>query len=918
MVDGVNHLQHILFRLVEADESGSNAWRTLAFSEGLSADDAAILHGAIPLPPPANPSDVYIGLFKGSDKFHILARSYCEPGDEDKARLQCILLPPEVLQIHAGNIRTLIDLLGTGTAGADDDTLSPIEIPSTPTWTADMRLSVFDNLLSIGTGGADMPGMIQILAAALDERKLALQGYSPALDDRLELAQGLLLLLPPAARGELTFATAASASRSDAPRIIFAHPEDVVDNKRIVLDVSSLDGDLPDNAPGYAQMLASLWKGDARVFIEDLRAMEQFAPALYAGKPFIEGLNALASRQALDQRVIASDEVVDAETLKQALNGPAPPVGAIKTRYIERLLQHSLDDRDVESVKTIANLIGEDGDLQDHIIQLLSDSIQETPDAVYFFARTYLGDTLDPRWIPVLSMAAVVAMQVVIDEGDPETISHWLELIAREPDEYQLDELVRDGALAAQPFAHQNGALGDVLMQFAARRAPDLLDRMIGDDALIAALGDPLGSALRDFEPEAFSQAIALGRGISMVVLGIAVEQADANEAAASALTPSAIDRIWTLFQNNNLDHLPERFRPPYVIRDLITRGAGWMRVDSRAALLARSMTVENPELLRAFAANLAATDSLYPVLFPALQASALPEDAVLEVIDTLAKDNCIDNQQSADLYVQLAAQGDWASPGAIAYIEQAARLCQHPPIPVIALDALWRMLEIVVDNKNDLTARVVVRQILGYIEVADDEDQLVIMLRRLYEQLKDNRHARANVMNWWRGYMIDQSPTRLQQLDRALEGAKPLDEARAIVRTSIAVRRLLGRRSLDEFAELIGGAYTVLQALSDSFDPVNRSAISFDQDTVRGELGAVDDNLATDERSILAKNLKELAHLITAMADYRSKASLIRSEENIERHLLTGDHQPQSAIDTMKWLSGFLSGMQEDATKVE
>jgi hypothetical protein len=406
---------------------------------------------------------------------------------------------------------------------------------------------------------------------------------------------------------------------------------------------------------------------------------------------------------------------------------------------------------------------------------------------------------------------------------------------------------------------------------------------------------------------------MALGREIGLVTVARAAEIAPKNEAAAGAFTAEAINQLWSWLHANNAEYLPEKYRPASVIRQLASTGATWLHPDARVALLAHIMIDDNQNLLREFSVNLAANEALYPALYPALQASGAQAETVYTIINALLEDESVNPQQAADTYLRLAAHQEWATASALGYVEQVTRLGQQASAPVISLEDLWRMLDMTVEAKSELPVRVILRQILGYIEEEQDETRLAAMLVRLYDRLKTNKPARVTVINWWREFMVKQGLVRLQQLDRALEGAKSLEEARAMVRTSVAVRRLLGRRSLEEFAESIGIAYTILQALSDSFDPVNKTPVSFDQPTVRAELDALEDNMAPDQRSILAKNLKELAQLVIAMAEHRSKAGIIRSEDNIERQLLTGEQQPQSAIDTMKWLSGYLDGMQDN-----
>ena len=44
-------------------------------------------------------------------------------------------------------------------------------------------------------------------------------------------------------------------------------------------------------------------------------------------------------------------------------------------------------------------------------------------------------------------------------------------------------------------------------------------------------------------------------------------------------------------------------------------------------------------------------------------------------------------------------------------------------------------------------------------------------------------------------------------------------------------------------------------------------------------------------------------------MAEKRSKPSLIRSDDSIERQLQHGEANPQGSIDMMKWIAGYLDG---------
>jgi hypothetical protein len=137
-------------------------------------------------------------------------------------------------------------------------------------------------------------------------------------------------------------------------------------------------------------------------------------------------------------------------------------------------------------------------------------------------------------------------------------------------------------------------------------------------------------------------------------------------------------------------------------------------------------------------------------------------------------------------------------------------------------------------------------------------------------------------------------------------------------MQTVMAFRRLLGKRTLDQFAEAVGTAYDVLEAFAESFDPSPKRGSSFDETTIRAELEARAEELSPHARKILANNLKDLAGLVAEMGDNRSKASLRRRSEDVDRALMTGDQVPHSAVDALKWLSGYLSGAHDTDTDAE
>lgn len=216
-------------------------------------------------------------------------------------------------------------------------------------------------------------------------------------------------------------------------------------------------------------------------------------------------------------------------------------------------------------------------------------------------------------------------------------------------------------------------------------------------------------------------------------------------------------------------------------------------------------------------------------------------------------------------------------------------------------------------DLKQEFITRVALRRLTTDLDTLDDDDLLVDDLQRITTLIAWSSAARAQFLAWWRGYVRLQSMARLQRIDKALaDSRRALDDLRTVIQAVIAFRRMLGKRSLGQFAEDVATAYTVLQGLAELFDPSPKRPGNFDPATIRLELDARAEELSPHELKIFANNLKELAQMIAAMGDSRSKATLIRRGDDVDRQLMAGEQQPHSAVDTLKWLAGYLGGTQE------
>ncbi len=908
-------LQRFIYGKPVNEDAEAGEFDILAITDGISAEDAVLWRSLAvlePMPLPDAVDSQAMGVFSGLEANLILARAYNYHGDPGCPVYEYALVPRGMMQAIAGDLQTLNEITGERldvfTGGRE--TIEPLTLPDPVTWVADRRTMLYQGLIN-DDGSEIIETLFTLFDALIDERQLLIQGADQSLDRRLDLVQAVSLLVPSTLRGEITFATHVTQSDKARARLIFAEDDSSTD--RWVVNVADMGSNPSPPESSFGALLRTMWQGDLNAFVAELRALELMAAARLGGESLVEGLDLVAARQVLDMQVIAGD-AVPVEQVQDVLENAPPEPGPLRTRYIRRLLDHALESRDNTVSDAVAAYMDADEKIDGVLNNVLEERLEEEPDSVYSFVRARLNqDAEGDRWLLRLHKAASLSLEVAIADGDNETLLQWLRLLAREPQAYGLKDVLHTGIDAARSRAHEDGEFGSLLLTFCMRRVPDFVDELLADEVLVEALAAPLGPALREYDPEAVLTVLDLGREVALVLLGRAVMVAPDQREAAKVFAPAAVELLWEMYVDDLKTALPDHYAPHGILRALVETGPAWLSTPSLEILTGHIIVSDEDELLMRLCAGLATAEKLFPMLTEQLASSTLDADDHIRLLGRLGSQGLVTAQESVNVYIDISKRWNWVEKS-LPLVEKAARMLQKEPQLDIPDATLWRMLDVAAGEKVELVGRVASRRLLTQFEALDDDAELIHQLRLLHEKLRWSSGVRGRVLNWWRAYISVQPLARLHQLDRALDGKRLLDDSQSVVQTTLAVRKMMGGRSLVEFAQAINTTFSVLEDLSDSFDPAkDRGVLDFDQATVRAELDAQVGELEVDERSVLAKNLKELAQVVIHMAEQRSKATLIRREDNIERQLLSGEQEPHSAVDTMKWLSGYLSGLQNN-----
>ncbi len=884
----------------------------LAITEGLSTEDAILcrsLTSTEPLPVDDNTYSEAVGIFKGTGETYILARANYRENDPALPVYQYVLIPQEVLQGISGNIKSLIEITDSNINGltGTHQPLEPLALPPVPTLMGDRRTVMFERVLNMLDG--DFNRLLMMLDMALSDDSIQIVNHPARISSRLDLLEALMLLLPPASRPELTFTT--YSNNPDFSRVAVIFSDEPATGERHVFTMSempSLDGYVWKST--YAEHLASLWDGQMIGFISKLRALDTLSNRL--NQDFTndnndsERLAKIAHQHALDVLVMGDDEV-PIDSIKAVLTGTLPNDPILLARYAQRLMIYALENRDAEGAQLVAALMDNDQALDKKLNKTLETSLETEPDAVYSFIRAHLSKTFNERWLPRLIASATISLDVAINSSDSETLISWIRLLGREPATYELGEVLQRGILAAQARTHEDGKLGMQLLTFAVKRAHSALEMLLEDEELIATLPDPLGSALRDYSQDAVYDVLQTGRELALILLKRAVV-----DQRADVFDDVAIAYLWQFYTESQTSGILPRYQPGTILDILIKDGAEWLSTDALSALIVNFVEGGRNDLFLAFSKSLLQADRLFPLIMRALRQTEQLPDTLVNHVNLLLNDEVISPQQMLETFVYLLDKRGWGDANRVLIEHLSRYLGQNAPLTV-PRETLWKLLDVSREIKSEITMRVSTRRLIRSFDQTQDENLIITNLNRIHEYVSWSTNGEQILLRYWREFVNNQPLAQLQQIARHVgEDTRLPDDVLSIVSTTISIRKLLGKRTLQDFAEDVSTAYTIIQLLSDSFDPSNKQSIDFDQETVRAELDTHDDELTPNERSLLAKNLKELAQLVIMMADNRSKSSLIRREGNIERQLLTGEQAPQSAIDTMKWLSGYLSGMQE------
>ena len=745
----------------------------------------------------------------------------------------------------------------------------------------------------------DFDLLLSLLAALIDKRQLRIRRCPADFSQRLDIIAGIQALLPGRLAARITFASSTPIKGPRTPQIAFDDAHESED--AWTLDWSDIQP-IP-NAPAhpFLDVLRLLWTGEAAALAADIQALA--LPASPAGQPpdLAADLQRLAERFWIDHRIRAGDEV-DTNVMINILDGAKSPSKNLRRLYAEKLLGNALNNRDSTAGRWVAEEMARDDDLDAALAGRIQAMLDDQPDAVYVFIRNRLINLgVDQRWLPRLHAAARYSLDVAIEEGDVGTLAGWLELIAHEPQSYQLHHILKQGILSATKRAYSDGDLGIQLILIAARRVPEIVDDLYGDEALIAALPANVRAALQYASLEALDALIDDKPEHFLLALYHGVSESDNLLVSAAAAR-----QLISLADADHRANLPAVYRAPALIRLLATNASHQLSKEAVNLLLRYILHIDDRPFINKAMQHLIDHDLLFPRLEDALEQDDLALDKVQSVMNAIS---AIPNAKPQDIiacYFSLLDYHQW-QPETQHLTEALARLLAKHHDVTVSYHHLWTLFDACQSLQSEAATRVVMTQLMTQFDAEDDLELVVDGLARIVRQIAFSKNLGESANDWWRQYTHNLAMPQLLRLQRQLDAQRHMEDQKHIIKTVVAMRRWLHSRGPAELADAINTANIMLEHITDAFDGANLS--DTDPHTIRREVDRLGGDLSSEQRHILATNLRSLAIRITQMAENRSKPSLMRSDDSIDRQLMHGEANPQGSVDMLKWIAGYLDG---------
>lgn len=906
--------------------------RLLAQSAGVTAAHVseALRVARLTAPPAAIPGTW--ALLRGESVPFFLVQAILGNGGQPQRHV--VLMPVDVLRAIGGHVRGLAPLLLSqipvfSTTG---HTLPLLTLPQSPQPSAESQENA---MLALLTATRDRMDTVEtLLASIVQSVPLCITGSPPEIARRLGFIEGLLALLPPPARFNVTFATYVVSAAPLEAQIRFMADDDAPPPHAVHFDWKTAKIGGKPVEDGYARFIKSQLRLGADRVMEQTRSLTPVAGwRLKRGESLAEALGYASHRLKLDTSIINNQPVEAKEVVRVLVEDPTLN-DETRMAYIRHLMAFALALEDVEDADLVPMAARGNPDLERAIINQLDGALASGKGAqVYRRLQRWVSIPSGFKgmyWGELLHRAAIANAASLAKAGNAPALAAFLrELHAKatgadaptgtEGDRTDLAVVVPSAVEFALPLTANDPDLAGLCFGMAAASFPPdrwqrvltlkplLMQLPVGIKRIFAHLVNevkapaPPGILLQGIteftsiygiewrEPLVIRLCEMAVTARRFDLLGADVVNALAATASSAWGRQFSTVLLWIVRSVSNDDLLPqvEAGGRPALLRILLARGS---HLDLVGELNRHNRLFYPADKLNQFAALVRAVFTETPLP---------PADLTAALMAMTSR--AMRPLPLAMAYFGALEQHQWP-PSMDREVADLTALIADNRLIAEALqpDSLIQLLSYHVERRDEAqTGRIAA--LLPAAAARWGESGLSIMIQMHGLLTYDERMAliaRAALRRYIRRLPDGAAQPVIQRLGRELG-----ENVRVMLEATVLLWRMMAGENLGDYAYTL---HTTAQFLYDTALPYmekNRPAVS----SLINDLDSLSGGLSNDDRLALAAEIVDTGRLVAQMAAAHRQAHPKETDEQIV-NLLMGRGAAYSLVDVLRALGGYFA----------
>lgn len=910
-------LGHFYYGQFVRENQPAGDLRLLARSKGLSDGQVAeaLQLGLIPPVPGAKKASWAIMRGRREVPYALVN---AEVGSAGQPMLHYVLLTPEFLRPVGGNMNTLRSLFAEDipTYESAGNTLNPLVLKNVA---PPDKARQIDSILDLMTFTHNRLNSIEVLLSTIIQGKSVSIINSPtAFDERVVFIEGLLSLLPASVRYVVTFATHLLPSTKVDVQLRFLPGEEPPQTDGLVFDWQSgqISGDSQDH--DYARFITSQLRLDTDLVLQQTGKLTGVAAwRVKRGDRLADSLAYASNRISVDDAVTNS-QPVEAASVSRILASDPTLDDAMRVAYARHLMSFSLALGELEHAQPIGILLRQDRELEASAQRQLRDSLsQGHAEGVYELVSNWVSDPLGPDsdgWIDLVRQAAVASMEAIVSDGDTDEVRDFLSDVHHRGPAIHAEQFAGKLVDIAMPLAVLDEVLAKSVFSVAvAYLSSEALASLLSSKGYVKRLPKPLQAYFEALErntpakspnllleaARAFDGSEQLTVAMRLAEIALARRRLDLIDTGALA----ALVRVGVSGDSANAASLRRIVRALSEERQMRRLGPNGSRyllaillVTGAYEDLAQQMIVQSR------------------VLYPGER-----QANYARMIQKLFAETPISSEQIPNALSTLHAKGIRSLPLAMAYIGVLAGAKSQTEVTdavagdvtdilvkdlsvsgVVPLGAVASVLDYHIKQRHTANTVQIARVLPGV--AARYGERSVRMVARSFKQMRWDADVREAGMEMLRRYI------RMSERASARRAVKLLgkllgEKVQVALEATYVLKCLMDDHGVLEYADLLHEVADFLEDTAAAFE--SRSVPS--QGALQNDLDSMPGGLQSQDKRAIAAEITQAGQAIYNLGERQRKVRNFDDDNRIN-DLLNGRMDPESALEVMRVISGYLS----------